>query len=173
MIKDRIVKVGQMIIEKAVEKMIDFYDGSLHDINHFLKVLSFARTIGILEQLDDETQQTLELAAVVHDIACPLCRTKYGNADGAHQEAEGPALAVEFYQEMDLSEEQIKRICYLVGHHHTCTDVDGLDYQILLEADFLVNADEGGETSEAIKAYRDRVFKTKTGIHLLNSIYKI
>ncbi len=163
----------QMITEKAVEKMIDFYDGSLHDINHFLKVLSFARTIGTLEQLDEETQQILELAAVVHDIACPVCREKYGNADGAYQEAEGPEMAAEFYREMGLPEGQTERICYLVGHHHTCTDVDGMDYQILLEADFLVNADEAGETPEEIKAYRDRVFKTKTGSLLLNSIYKI
>ncbi len=153
--------------------MIDFYDGSIHDINHFLKVLSFARTIGVMEHLDEETQHTLELAAVVHDIACPMCRAKYGNADGVHQEAEGPALAAEFYREMDLPEEQLQRICYLVGHHHTCTDVDGMDYQILLEADFLVNADEGGETSEGIRAYRYNVFKTETGIRLLNSIYKI
>ena len=27
-------------------------------------------------------------------------------------------------------------------HHHTYTGVDGIDYQILLEADYLVNADE-------------------------------
>ncbi len=162
-----------MTTEKAVEKMIDFYNGSLHDINHFLKVLSFARTIGILEQLEEKTQQTLELAAVVHDIACPLCRAKYGNADGAHQEAEGPALAAEFYQEMNLPPEQLERICYLVGHHHTCTNVDGIDYQILLEADFLVNADEADEPPEAIAAYRDHVFHTETGIRLLHSIYKV
>ena len=29
--------------------------------------------------LTPQTQETLELAAVVHDIACPLCREKYGN----------------------------------------------------------------------------------------------
>ena len=26
------------------------------------------------------------MAAVVHDIACPLCREKYGNTNGKHQE---------------------------------------------------------------------------------------
>ena len=33
----------------------------------------------------------------------------------------------------------IRRVEYLVGHHHTYKDIDGLDYQILVEADFLVN----------------------------------
>ena len=36
----------------------------------------------------------------------------------------------------------VERICYLIGHHHTYKDVDGADYQLLLEADFLVNAYE-------------------------------
>jgi hypothetical protein len=64
----------------AIEKMIGFYEGSLHDINHFLKVYAYAETIGRLEGLDAADLETLELAAVVHDIACPLCRAKYGNA---------------------------------------------------------------------------------------------
>ena len=66
-------------------------------------------------------------------------------------------------------------MAYLVGHHHTYKDVDGLDYQILLEADFLVNGDESNLTKEAIEKMKKNVFKTKTGIELLNHIlnYKI
>ena len=79
-----------MIVSSAIEKMIAFYQGSLHDINHFLKVWAFAKTIGEQEGLDGQTQLTLELAAVVHDIACPLCRQKYGNANGKYQELESP-----------------------------------------------------------------------------------
>ena len=54
-----------MIVSSAIEKMIAFYQGNLHDINHFLKVWAFAKTIGEQEGLDDQTQLTLELAAVV------------------------------------------------------------------------------------------------------------
>lgn len=71
-----------MLIASATQKMIEFYRGSCHDINHFLKVWAFAKTIGELEGLDSHTQTVLELTAVVHDIACPLCREKYGNTDG-------------------------------------------------------------------------------------------
>lgn len=63
-----------MLVATAIEKMIDFYKGNRHDINHFLKVWSFAKTIGEKEGLDEDTQEILELTAVVHDIACPLCR---------------------------------------------------------------------------------------------------
>lgn len=160
-----------MLIAKATEKMIRFYEGNLHDICHFLKVLGYARTIGQLEKADAQTQKILELSAIAHDIACPLCRSRYGSANGADQEREGIPMTLEFYAEFDLTEAERSRICYLVGHHHTLTNVEGMDYQILLEADFLVNADEGNMPKEAIIAFRDRVFRTKTGTALLNDIY--
>lgn len=69
---------------EIAERMIDYSDGNLHDIAHFLKVWAFARTIGEGEHLCEKDQFILETAAIVHDIACPLCRTKYGNTDGKY-----------------------------------------------------------------------------------------
>lgn len=66
------MKEKHMIVSEAIEKMIAFYKGSIHDIDHFIKVWSYAKTIGELEGLDAHTQEVLELAAVIHDIACPL-----------------------------------------------------------------------------------------------------
>ena len=48
-----------------------------------------------------------------------------------------------------------------------------MDYQILLEADFLVNADESNLKKEAIEKMKINVFKTKTGKELLNHIYEL
>ena len=160
-----------MIVSSAIEKMIAFYQGNLHDINHFLKVWSMAKTIGELEGLDGHTQEVLELTAVVHDIACPLCRQKYGNANGKYQELESPPLVEDFFAGMPVERDMAERISWLVAHHHTYTHVDGLDYQILLEADFLVNADEGGLARAAIENMRQSVFRTGAGIRLLDSIY--
>ena len=73
------------ITARAVREMTAFYSKTsrvrVHDINHFLKVWGFARTIGLSEGLDPKTQKILELAAIAHDIACPLCREKYGNTE--------------------------------------------------------------------------------------------
>lgn len=38
-----------MIVSEAIEKMIAFYKGSIRDIDHFIKVWSYAKTIGELE----------------------------------------------------------------------------------------------------------------------------
>jgi Predicted HD superfamily hydrolase len=154
-------------------KMIQYSKGNLHDINHFMKVFAYAKTIGEAEGLDSDTQKTLEIAALLHDIACPLCRIKYGNTNGKYQEAEGTILAEEFLKDKSIPEEMKKRVIYLVGHHHTYTNVDGKDYQILLEADYLVNADESSYSKENIQNAMEQIFHTKTGSTLLKTIYQI
>ena len=160
-----------MTVSEIMEKMICYPDNTLHDIAHFIKVYSFARTIGQLEQLDDKTQMTLEIAAIVHDIACPLCREKYGNTNGVHQQEEGMILAKKFLADKDLPDDMVDRVVYLVGHHHTFKNVDGIDYQILLEADYLVNADESNYPEESNYNFLKNVFRTKTGIELMESMY--
>ena len=72
-----------MLVFAVMEKTIAISAGSLHDTDHFLKAYALAKTIAETDGLDTHTQ---ELAAVVHDIACPLCREKYGNTLGKHQE---------------------------------------------------------------------------------------
>ena len=159
-----------MVVSSAIEKMIAFYQGNLHDINHFLKVWAFAKNIGEQEELDARTQETLELAAVVHDISCPLCREKYGDTNGKHQELESAPLVAAFFAGEDCDAD-VERISWLVSHHHTYTDVDGMDYQILLEADFIVNAGESGYSKSAIESAKKQFFRTSAGLRLLNSIY--
>ena len=160
-----------MIVAAATQKMIEFYNGNIHDIGHFLKVWAMAKTIGELEGLDEHTQKILELAAVVHDISCPLCREKYGNAGGKNQELESPPLVEAFFEELPVERSDVGRISWLVAHHHTYTNIDGPDHQILLEADFLVNAGESGYARPAIENFRQCVFRTDAGTKLLDSMY--
>lgn len=162
-----------MNIGKVMQMMIDYSAGNLYDVNHFLKVYALAKTIGEQEQIDAFQQECLELAAITHDIACPLCREKYGNTNGKAQEREGEPLARELLNKLGCDAELIDRVCFLVAHHHTYTAVDGPDYQILLEADYLVNADESDYASKSIVAARDKVFKTQTGICLLDSMFQL
>lgn len=158
-------------VSEAIIKMIGNSEGSQYDICHFLKVWAYAKNIGEQEGLDELTQQTLEFAAIVHDIACPILRREYGNSPHDLQEKYGPPMVREFYRDSGMSEEMLERICYLVGHHHTFTDVYGLDYRILLEADFLVNAGENEKYRNSVDRFRQEVFRTKTGTALLNSMY--
>lgn len=166
-------KVTGMDVSAILEKMIAFSEGNLHDIAHFLKVHAWARLIAEGERLDAETKEITEIAAIVHDIACPLCRKKYGSAIHKKQEEEGEPLTREFLKDTGLMPAAIDRIAYLVGHHHTLTDVEGMDYRILLEADYLVNADESSFSRENMENFVARVFRTETGKRLMKEIYGV
>lgn len=160
-----------MTISEIMKKMIEISNGNILDINHFIKVWTYAKVIGEMEKLDEEVQYILEAAAIVHDIACPLCRKKYGNSNGKYQEQEGPALVYDFFENTDLTTAQKDRIAYLVGHHHTVSGIEGLDYQILIEADYIVNAEEKAHSVDNIKNFSEKIFKTETGTALLKSIF--
>jgi len=160
-----------MTTAELTKKMIEYSDGNLHDISHFLKVFAYAKTIGECEHLNRDTQEILEAAALLHDIACPLCRRKYGNTDGKHQEKEGGILAEEFLKSAGYPEKFTERVAYLVGHHHSPALADGPDYQILIEADYLVNADESGYSGKNIRNTMEQIFRTDTGIALLKAVY--
>lgn len=156
---------------EMVEKMAVFYRGNTCDIDHFLKVYACARNIGLLEGLDSETQEILETAAIVHDIACPLCREKYGNAGGKHQEAESPSLLADFLAPYALPPAIVDRVIHLVSHHHTYGLEDRPDYQILLEADYLANAGEKGLSAAAIAQAEVQIFRTSGGKRLLRALF--
>ena len=154
-----------------IKKAIAFDHGDARRIQHFLKVYAFAAQLGREEKLDAETQDILEAAAILHDIGIHAAEKKYGSAAGKYQEIEGPAPARALLESLGCEEALIERVCYLIAHHHTYDGVDGLDYQILLEADFLVNAYEDGLSAQGISAFRAKVFRTRSGIRLLNAIY--
>lgn len=161
-----------MTIAQILEKMIAFSEGNIHDIDHLIRVWTYAKTIGELEGLDAGTQYVLEAAAIVHDIACTLCREKYGNTNGKHQEAEGAPMAEEFLRG-GMSDAQLARVTYLVGHHHTFTNIDGIDYQILVEADYIANASENGYDAAQIEQFLSRVVRTDAGARLLRSVFRL
>jgi len=164
--------VADVMQVKLLHKMIDYYAGDAKRVQHFLKVYDFAKLIGKSENLPEDVQFLLEITAIVHDIGIKMSEEKYQSSAGTYQEKEGPAIAKPMLVSVGYTEAVIERVCYLIGHHHTYTDIDGLDYQILVEADFLVNIYEDGISQQAIQRIEEKIFKTKTGMHLLETMYR-
>lgn len=162
-----------MKIAETMKKMIGFSGGNIHDINHFICVWTYAKTIAEMEELDAETQYILEVAAITHDIACPLCREKYGSTNGKYQETEGVPMVRDFLRGSGLTEAQIDRVAFLVGHHHTFTDVCGRDYQILLEADYIVNAAEKGYERRNVENFIHKTMWTESGKALAKAVFRV
>lgn len=157
---------------RLVLKMCEYEEGEVKRVNHFLKVYGFAKTIGEGEGLEPARQEILEAAAIVHDIGIKRSLEKYGSSAGPYQEKEGPAIAREMLEGLGYDKALTDRVCYLVGHHHTYgAAIDGPDYQALVEADFLVNIFEGEMEEPAIREVREKVFKTATGLKLLDGLF--
>lgn len=153
--------------------MTDYFKGDKKRINHFIKVHSYAKCIGELERISKDELFILEIASIVHDIGIKNSELKYNSSAGKYQEIEGVPEAKKLLQSLNFDTSIIDRVCYLVGHHHTYDNIQGLDYQILVEADFLVNLFEDNNSIESIKNVKSKIFKTKTGILLLENIFDV
>ncbi len=159
--------------EQLICEMIRYYSNDPRRIQHFMKVHDFSRTIGLLEKLTKEQLFVLETAAIVHDIGIKVSEEKYKSCMGKYQELEGPPVARQMLNELGYSPDVTERVCFLVGHHHTYTEIDGMDYQILVEADFIVNLYEDNASPEAILNAYQKIFKTNSGRTILKNMFGI
>lgn len=158
-------------ISKLTLEMIIFDAGKPDLIQHFIKVHEFAKLIGNMENISSNNMEILEVAAIVHDIGIKVSMDKYGKCNGKLQEQEGPIYVEELLYRMEFRQEVIERVSYLVAHHHTYSNIDGIDYQILVEADFLVNLYENQKNIETIQNTYNKIFKTESGRKLCSQMF--
>ena len=153
---------------------IEYDKGDARRIHHLIKVHDLAVTIGVLEKMPADELYVLEAAAILHDIGIHKSEEKYQSSAGKYQEIEGPGEAEKILCRLGVfTNSQINRIKYLIAHHHTYNDIQGMDYQILVEADFLVNLYEDNSSLSAVKNVLEKIFKTNAGTKLLKDMYGI
>lgn len=157
-------------IGKVIYEMIKYNNKDTKRINHALKVYAISKCIISCETNDDSVINTTLIAAIMHDIGIHVCEDKYNSCAGKYQELEGPIVTKKLLSEFHLKESILDRVLYLIAHHHTYTNIDGLDYQVLVEADFIVNLEEENSSRESILAASKNIFKTGMGISILNSM---
>ena len=144
--------------EKLILAMIEYFAKDPKRIQHFIKVYTFARVIGTKQRVDEDIMRTIEVAAIVHDIGIKPSEEIFGDCIGRHQEELGAGAAQDMLSRLGYPDELVHRVAFLVGHHHTYSNIDGLDYQILVEADFLVNIYEENMSHEAARAAYENIF---------------
>lgn len=82
-------------------------------------------------------------------------------------------VAQQLLERLGFTSDVISRVKFLVAHHHTYDCIDGIDYQILVEADFIVNMDEDEMSIDAINRCVEKIFKTQSGIKICNNLFGI
>lgn len=160
-----------MITAKLILDMMAYDAGDAKRIAHFMKVFAYSRAIGLMEQLSAQDQLILEAAAIVHDIGIRNCEAKYGSAAGHLQQVEGPPEARTVLAALDFDADVTERVCWLVAHHHTYDNIDAIDYRILVEADFLVNLEEGNVSHQGLAKVRQDMFRTTAGLGFFDCLF--
>lgn len=170
-----IIKNGEKMVKKKItsvtQKMIEYFGNDVKRINHSLKVLSFAKIMVENLLLEKNTIDVTLYSALLHDIGIKEAEKKYSSSAGKYQEAEGPAIAEKILKELNIPLETINRVCYIIGSHHSYDKIDGVDFQILVESDFLVNIFEDDFNRDSIEHIYKRIFKTEEGKKLVEVMY--
>ncbi len=162
---NRLAKVALAMMQKNC--------GDIKRIEHSLKVYTYALQLGIAESLDTKTLEILELTAILHDIGIHIAERKYGISTSNYQEIEGPPIAREILTILDYHPEIIDRVCFIISRHHTFSSIDGVDFQLLVEADFLVNSTEDHLSDSQIISFAKNIYKTKSGLMYLKLLFPL
>lgn len=147
------------------------FDPDRKRANHLLKVAGYAAMIGRGERLEAEDLFWLDVAALLHDIGIKPSLEKYGSDAGEHQQVEGPPIATAMLARYGCPAARVERVCWLIAHHHVYAGIADRDHRVLVEADFLVNCDEGGMDRERVLAVRRDNFRTAAGTFILDRIF--
>ena len=158
-------------IAKVALAMMERNCGDIRRIEHTLKVYGYAQLLGVAESLDKKTLEILELSAFLHDIGIHVAEKKYGRSTSHYQETEGPPVAREILIRLDFNAEIVDRVCFIISKHHTFTAVDGIDFQLLVEADFLVNSTEDHMSDHEIIHFAKNIFKSESGLRYLKLLF--
>ena len=170
---DNLRERRQAMVHDIINEMIQLNGEDTRRINHALKVYGLAVCIAGRERYSETDLLVVSLSAVLHDIAIRHCEAIYGSCGGKLQEKEGPGIARPMLTKYTDDEELIEHVCDIIAHHHTYLGIDDICHQAIIEADFLVNFDEGEFERSAFEAAVCKHFKTTAGKELAKAMFGV
>lgn len=133
------------------------------------------KVTGYVEQLlDEETDYAVCVAAgVLHDIGIHEAERKHGSTAGKYQEMEGPAVARPILERLGFVPDKVAEICDIIAHHHSPGVITTRNFQVLYDADWLVNLKDEYDFKDPARLERviEKVFQTPQGQALAREIY--
>ncbi len=155
----------------VLKLMTDYNAPDIRRINHALKVYGFAGYIAYGENLSSYEMCIVQSAALLHDIGIHEAERIYNSAAGIYQEKLGPSSAKPILEKSGFNNDEIEKINYIIAHHHTYNIKDNKLLRIIIEADLIVNIDEGEFGNNAdLEHIKNENFTTETGKKLFENI---
>lgn len=158
------------IKEALMRAMEAYFQEDTKRINHARRVTEYAEE---LWQREGGDYPVVIGAAVLHDIGIHQAEKKYGSTAGKYQEKEGPPIARQILTRLGFPPGQIEEICEIIAHHHSPGKVTTNNFNVLYDADWLVNLRDEYDIRDRGKLRHivDIVFCTPSGKAIAEKIY--
>ncbi|KAA6315252.1 hypothetical protein EZS27_034258, partial [termite gut metagenome] len=159
----------------VMEDMQTVFVSVPYGIDHTLNVLENTRQIIKAEKLNWQSAIIAELTAILHDIGAIGAQKKHGSMEGRFQKLESLSIAAGIMEKRGYEQSIIDRVCYIIANHHTPGKINGVDFQILWEADLIENMQvmELVKDKTILKQFIEENFKTESGKEMVLNKYKI
>ncbi|MFZ5642619.1 MAG: phosphohydrolase [Bacillota bacterium] len=162
------------MLDLVIAGMKSIFGDDSKRINHALEVLKHSLYICDREVQDNSIiRNTVAYTAILHDIGIRQAEAVYKSTAPVYQHREGPPLAKKILDKTGIDGETKWRILYIIGNHHLKSKIDGIDFQILWEADLITNLPDMPIFKADFSKYQKMVlnnFKTVTGKNLALSL---
>ncbi len=157
-------------LDRLWDEVVGYFGEDSRRIDHTRRVLAFARQI-----LEHETadRTVVEAAAMLHDIGIPEAERKHGSAAGPYQELEGPPVAREILERLGADAPLVEEVARMIASHHSPGEVETPEFDVLWDADWLVNLPEEHPEMGAAEPDRliERIFHTESGRTLARKMF--
>ncbi|MBN2200488.1 HD domain-containing protein [bacterium] len=122
--------------------LIDTFGEDHRRIHHALDVLKHAERIA--ETAGNCDAEVLIASALLHDIGFKQSEAELGCNDGHTREKVGPPVAEKPLAGIGFPPKKTKKVCEIIGSHHSPSRYDYAEPAVLMQADAAVNRNEGG-----------------------------
>jgi hypothetical protein len=162
--------VPKIDLDALWETVVAYFGADASRIDHARRVHGFARQI--LESHPEADREVVEAAAMLHDIGIPEAERKHGSAAGPFQEREGPPIARAILGRLDAEQRVCDQVAAIIASHHSPGEVETLEFDILWDADWLVNLPEAQPELSGAERERtiERTFHTAAGRRLARKL---
>ena len=127
---------------KITRLMIDYFATDDRRIEHALNVL-FQTEHLIAEETIPCDQEIVIAAALLHDVGIKISEEKLGYNNGKTQEEYGPPVADKLLESIGYPMAKITIVKKIIANHHSPSQHDYPELDILKRADRIVNRNEG------------------------------
>ena len=122
---------------KITKLLIDYFGNDFRRITHAMEVLKY--TEKIMENTEDCDYEVLVASALLHDVGIKQSEDRLGYNNGKTQEEYGPPVAAKLLDSIGFPFEKTRKVCEIIGNHHSRSRYDYIELKVLKEADRIVN----------------------------------